>query len=178
MIRRLDLLLCGFEKLMMVGLTLVGVCLGLLQIILRYVFNSGIHWLESVLLISLVWAMLFGASRAIREGYHPRVDLLPMAMGPRGRAVLNLLAYGATLALCLYYAYDAIFYANFLNMIGAVNQETDIPELYFFLVVPITMVFFSLRYVLLLLSLGRDIGALKPEEIYLSKIASNKGQGK
>ncbi|MEQ5776742.1 MULTISPECIES: TRAP transporter small permease [unclassified Thalassospira] len=178
MIRRLDLLLCGFEKVMMVGLTLLGVCMGLLQIILRYVFNSGIHWLETALVISLVWAMLFGASRAVREGFHPRVDLLAMTVGPKVRAVLNILAYGATLALCLYYAYDSIFYARFLSMIGAVNQETDLPELYFFLVVPITMVFFSLRYLMLLIKLGKDIGALKPEETYLAKLAAEKGQGK
>lgn len=177
-IAKLDRLLCGIETVMMVSLTSVGITLGVLQVVLRYVFNTGFPWLEGVLVISLIWAMLFGASRAVRQGYHPRVDLLPLAVPPTARAVLNVVGLGLALTLCAFYAYDSVFYARFLVSLGILQQNLDIPAVYVFLVIPITTVFLSIRYVLILCSLRRQPDAAAPETIILDMAATRSGDPK
>jgi TRAP-type C4-dicarboxylate transport system permease small subunit len=47
-----------------------------LQIILRNVFHSGIHWSDSFLRILVLWLGLMGAMIASRNGKHINIDLL------------------------------------------------------------------------------------------------------
>ena len=89
MIQKIDRALCAFETLMVVTLTLAGLAMAFVQVVLRYLFNTGVHWLEAGLVTALVWAMLFGAVRAVREGSHPRVELLPAMMPPKIAAAMK-----------------------------------------------------------------------------------------
>ena len=175
MIRRLDGILCRVEDGMIVGLTLAGLVMAFLQVILRYVFNTGIHWLEAALVTSLIWAMLIGASRAVREGLHPRVELVPHLLGPKGRAILNFAAMFAALALSLYVLWDALFYARFLNMINALHPELGIKQLYPFLIVPIITTMLTLRYGLILWTLRDEPDAMAPDAHFRDQVTSSDG---
>ncbi|MGQ7847382.1 TRAP transporter small permease [Granulosicoccus sp. 3-233] len=168
--RMLDRVLSSVERFMMIALTLAGLTMAVVQVVLRYVFNTGIHWLEAGLVTALIWAMLFGASRAIREGYHPRVDLLPGMVGARARAILNLLMLLVTAALCLYYLYDSIFYARFINRIGALHPEIGFKQIYFFIIIPVTMLFFSLRYLMIIWGIRKQADTHSLEKTFQSSL--------
>lgn len=163
MIRALDRALSALEITMIVVLTLAGLLMAFAQVILRYVFNTGVHWLEAGLVTALVWAMLFGAVRAVRTGAHPRVDLLHTLVAARTRAVLNCIALLATLALTGFYLWDSIFYASFLNKINALHPEFGIKQVYPFLIIPIIAALMLVRYVMLAAALWRTPGTLHPE---------------
>jgi len=171
MIKALDRLLCSLENVMIVVLTLAGLVMAFLQVVLRYVFNTGIHWLEAGLITALVWAMLFGASRAVREGLHPRVELLPHLAGPRTRALLNFLGLAAALALSVYFLWDSIFFAHFVNMINALHPELGIKQVYPFLIVPIITAMLTLRYGLLLWVLFSKPDAMSADELFRAQTA-------
>lgn len=166
MIRQIDRALCAFETAMSVGLTLLGLGLAFLQVVLRYVFGTGIHWLEAALVTALVWGMLFGAVRAVREGAHPRVELLPAMMPRRVRAVMNVLAWSATTALVVFYLSDAVFYAKFLKMINALHPELGILQLWPFLITPLMTALMALRYALLAVVLWHRPDSETPEFDY------------
>lgn len=170
MIRQIDRALCAFETAMVVVLTLAGLSMAFLQVILRYLFNTGVHWLEAGLVTSLVWAMLFGAVRAVREGSHPRVELLPALMPPKVRAAMNCAALTATFMLVVYYLADAAFYAKFLNMINALHPELGIRQVYPFLIVPIVTALMALRYALLVIVLWRQADTETPEFDYRDRM--------
>ena len=52
MIRAVDRVLSALEITMIVVLTLAGLAMAFVQVILRYVFNTGVHWLEAGLVAS------------------------------------------------------------------------------------------------------------------------------
>lgn len=170
MIQKIDRALCAFETLMVVTLTLAGLAMAFVQVVLRYLFNTGVHWLEAGLVTALVWAMLFGAVRAVREGSHPRVELLPAMMPPKIAATMNCAALIATFALVVFYLSDAVFYGKFLNMINALHPELEIKQVYPFLVIPIITALMALRYGLLAIVLWRTPATHTPEFDYRERM--------
>lgn len=175
MMKKLDDILSAVETALMVSLTLAGLAMAFLQVVLRYVFDTGIHWLESGLVTALVWAMLLGAARAVRESLHPRVDLIPHMVSPKIRALLNVLALSATFALLSFFLWDSIFYAKFINMINALHPEFEIEMVYPFMIIPIATGLMVLRYAMLAWALWQKPDALSPEnefrELILAKSA-------
>lgn len=172
MLRTLDRVLCGIETVMMVAMTLLGLFGAVLQVVLRYVFNLGIHWLEAGVVTALVWGMLFAAARAVREGYHPRVELLAMALPKGPRIVLNFTVLLLSLGLCLFYLNDTVFYANFVATIELSHPELGVPFLWPYVVAPVTMALFSLRYALLIVALIRDPASLELEAPFRARIGA------
>lgn len=168
MIQFLDRLLSTFEKTMIVVLTLAGLLMAFVQVVLRYAFNTGIHWLEAGLVTALVWAMLIGAVRGVRQGAHPRVDLLPHLMPPLIRAIMNAVALLATLALVCFYLFDSIFYAQFIDKINALHPELGIKMVYPFLIIPLITALMALRYILLAAALWKHADSKNPEADYRS----------
>ena len=174
MTARLDRALCVIESLLIVTLTLIGLVLATLQVVLRYVFNTGIHWLEAGLVTALIWAMLIGAVRAVREGVHPRVDLVPVLAARRVRAILNFLALAAAFLLACYFLWDSVFYARFLNTINALHPELGIKQVYPFLIVPIITALMALRYGLVAWALCFQPDAHSPEEQFRLEVGDNR----
>ena len=170
MIKKFDGLLSTVEIWAMVVLTLIGLAFAFLQVVLRYVFNTGIHWLEAGLVTALIWAMLIGAVRAVREGFHPRVELLPSLVGETARAVLNFLAIGGAFLLASYFLWDSIFYASFLDMINATHPELGIKQVYPFLIVPIITFLMLIRYGLLAWALLSDPASHAPDATFRQKV--------
>lgn len=170
MIKTFDRILSVIEIWSMVTLTLIGLAFAFLQVVLRYVFNTGIHWLEAGLVTALIWAMLIGAVRAVREGYHPRVELVPNLASPTARAVLNFLSLGAALLLACYFLWDSVFYARFLNMIGATHPELGVKQVYPFLIVPIITFLMLIRYGLVAWTLFSDPSSHSPDATFRKKV--------
>ncbi|HXV29376.1 MAG TPA: TRAP transporter small permease subunit [Sinorhizobium sp.] len=170
-IRRLDAILSSLETVLIVVLTLVALTLAFLQVVLRYAFNTGIHWLEAALVTALVWAMLIGAVRAARDGLHPRVELVAAALPAKGRALLNVLALAAAFALSLYFLEDSLFYAGFLRMVNSLHPELGIPDIYPFLIVPIASGLMALRQALVAWALWFDPASHTPDRVFLERMA-------
>lgn len=171
MIQILDRLLSTFEKTLIVVLTLAGLIMASVQVVLRYAFNTGIHWLEAGLVTALVWAMLIGAVHGVRQGSHPRVDLLPQLMPRRTRATMNAIALLATLVLVCYYLFDSVFYAEFINRINALHPELGIKMVYPFLIIPLITALMALRYILLAAALWQQPDSITPEEDFRGLMA-------
>lgn len=168
--RKLDSILSAIETTFIVGLTLLGLAMAFLQVVLRYVFNTGLHWLEAGLVTALVWAMLLGASRAVRDGLHPRVDLIPTLVSPKIRALLNVLALGTTMALVCFFLWDSVFYAKFINMINALHPEFEVKMIYPFLIIPITTGLMLIRYSMLAWALWYEPDAFSVEEEFCHRM--------
>ncbi|MEI4471065.1 TRAP transporter small permease [Frigidibacter sp. MR17.24] len=171
--KQLDRLMSAVELAVIFAGTTIGLGLAVLQVVLRYVFSTGIHWLEAGAVTALVWAMLMGASRAVREGVHPRVDLLAMALPPRPRAVLNTIALGAALVLAAFYARDAIHYASFVQTIGITHPEFGVSVLWPFAILPVILVFLVIRYAMVIAALWRAPD-LAPEEAFIARVGTPK----
>lgn len=130
----------------MAGLLAAAACLGLLQIILRYVFATGFDWVESYLIMFVIYAALIGASVAVRRGLHVRLDVVVEKFSPRRRWATRL----ATEALCLLYTvalwWFAVQFVIQVSRFGIINIESDLPQWVHSMAGPIGMGLMSLRY--------------------------------
>jgi TRAP-type transport system small permease protein len=80
------------------------------NVVLRYVFNSGIATSEELSRWLLVWLTFLGAVVALREHAHLGVDTLIRALPPRGRF------------LCFNASYLLMLYADWLLTLGSWKQ--------------------------------------------------------
>jgi len=98
----LNRLEAGFLCLLLLGM--IG--LSCLQIILRDFFSSGLPWADPLLRQMVLWAGMFGAVAATRQGKHIAIDiashLLPAAVQPWLKLLLN--SFAALVSAVLAYA--------------------------------------------------------------------------
>jgi TRAP-type transport system small permease protein len=80
------------------------------NVVLRYVFNSGIATSEELSRWLLVWLTFLGAIVALREHAHLGVDMLIRALPPRGRLA------------CFIASYLLMLYADGLLTLGSWRQ--------------------------------------------------------
>ena len=80
------------------------------NVVLRYIFNSGIATSEELSRWLLVWLTFLGAIVALREHAHLGVDSLIRALPPRGRLI------------CFVLSYALMLYADGLLLLGSWKQ--------------------------------------------------------
>ena len=124
--------------------------IGTATVVARYGFNTGVVWSEQAFVNCTIWAALIGASRAVRDGFHVRVDALLTSLGPRWRRPLELFGLLVNICFCGVLFYAAIGYTDFLMIIGTRNVDSGVPEWVTYLVTPLFLALMCVRYLALL----------------------------
>ncbi len=150
--------LYAVETVLIAGLSLFALGLGTMQVVLRYVFNTGFHWNEAIFVLATVTAMLVAGSRAVRLNAHVRVDILAMVLPDAISRWMDLAAYLAAFLLCAFFAYTGYLFVDFAMAMGTAAPDTGIKDWIVYSVMPLAMLMFCVRYVLKirLAMLGRD----------------------
>jgi TRAP-type C4-dicarboxylate transport system permease small subunit len=117
---RLDRLLAGFERAAVVVLLSSLLLLGLLQIILRNVFASGLFWADEVLRHVVLWLGFLGASLATHERRHLCMDVLARWIPVGGQPWLALLMNLFAASGCVVLAVASWSFVRFERESGAV----------------------------------------------------------
>lgn len=116
------------EEILIASLLAFMVLTTCLQVLLRYVFNSGILWGMEATSYAFMWMVLLGVSYGIRTNSHIAVDLFVKSLSPTPRRLLTLL--GA--ALCIIYALlmlkGAWIYVDRLYFLGVDAQDIALPK--------------------------------------------------
>lgn len=98
--RAVDLLFAGIEGLLALLLVaMLAMVLG--NVLLRYVFGTGIVVSEELSRLGLVWITFAGAVVAWRRGAHLGVDNLVQALPRAGRWICAVLAEALTVLCCV-----------------------------------------------------------------------------
>ena len=77
------------------AMLVAAACLGLYQILSRFVFQQPAEWSEVLIRFTLIWMVFMGAPVAFRQGAMVCVDVAHRMAGKHGKRLLDLLA-----ALC------------------------------------------------------------------------------
>jgi C4-dicarboxylate transporter DctQ subunit len=96
-----------------------------LQVVLRYVFNSGLVWLLEATVYMFGWLVLLGISQGVRTGSHIAVDAITKHLSAAAQKAVALL--GSALALL----YVALMLAGSWTLVQRLytfgNLAHDIP---------------------------------------------------
>lgn len=144
----LDRFLGHAEDFLIAGLSLAALALGVMQVVLRYVFNTGFEWNEAVFILVTISAMLMAGVRAVRDDRHVRVDVLPSLLPDRARRALDLCALVSALALCCFFAWCGWLFVDFAKMMDTASPDTGFKDWAVFSIMPVAMLLFALRYLL------------------------------
>ena len=95
------------------------------QVVLRYVFNSGLLWAQEAVLYSFAWLVVLGLAYGIRTRAHLGIDVVVKLLGTRSRRIVGLVA----IAACALYAglmlWGSCIYVSKLYEVGV--EAEDLP---------------------------------------------------
>lgn len=96
LLERLDRIGRAVENILLVGFLGLMMGLGVGQIVLREVFNSGISWADELSRLAVLWLAMVATIAAARENRHIRIDalshVLPQRLTLITRIVVDLFA--------------------------------------------------------------------------------------
>jgi C4-dicarboxylate transporter DctQ subunit len=115
------------------------------QVVLRYVFNSGLVWALEATVYLFGWLVLLGMAHGIRTGTHLAVDVVTKRLPPAGQKAVALL--GAALV----FVYVALMFTGSLTLVrrlyafGNLAQDIPLPRWLLLSCLPIGFALFGLR---------------------------------
>jgi len=136
------------------------------QVVLRYVFNSGLLWALEATTYMFAWLLLLGISYGVRVHAHLGVDAAVKLLPQRGQRVIGLLV----IAICLVYAgYMLVGSWNYvarLHRIGVYAEDIRLPRWVLSSAMPIGFALFALRLLQVGwgIARGRESGVLVADE--------------
>ncbi|MEO3388737.1 TRAP transporter large permease subunit [Mesorhizobium sp. CAU 1741] len=117
-----------------IGLMLAAVSVSCLQVVLRYVFNSGLPWPEEFATWVFAWAVFIGMAVATGREAHISIDVVLRLLPHRPRSALeffNRCVMAAASIMLLVHGMD------YVNRAIAASPALQWPMKYFFLAVPV-----------------------------------------
>ena len=138
----------------------------LIQIVWRYILNSPQGWTVEYVALSWLWGILFGYAFVVRDSEIIRLDLLYNALGPRSKAIADVIS-GTIIAGVLVWSLPASI--EFVNFMGV--ERTAFLQLGFnwvfaiyipFLLAVIARTVFSVITALIVLAGGNAANEVKP----------------
>jgi len=94
-------------------LTLLMVIVTFVIVVMRYIFGSGLIWLQEALTWMHATVFMLGAAYTLQRDDHVRVDIFYREMSTRRRAWVDLLGVVFFIApLCVFFAIEALDYVG------------------------------------------------------------------
>lgn len=133
----------GLIALFLAGMTL----LTFTQVVLRYVFNSGLLWALEGTTYLFAWMVLIGMSYGVRVGAHIGVDVIVRALPPAGRRAAGLLGVALALLYAGLMVYGATVYIEKMHMLGVDAEDIPVPRWMLGIILPISFGLLFIRLV-------------------------------
>lgn len=135
------------EEILLALLLAAMTLLTFIQVVLRYVFNSGLIWALEGTTYLFGWLILLGMSYCVRVHAHIGIDLAVKALPPVARRVAGLVAIGLSLLYAGLMAYGAYHYVARLHTLGILAEDIPVQRWLLAIVLPIGFALLGLRLV-------------------------------
>ncbi|AYF43868.1 C4-dicarboxylate ABC transporter permease [Halobacteriovorax sp. BALOs_7] len=106
----MKLFLKNFEEIISGSFLIIMVCLVILNVILRYLFNYSIYWAEEVSTICFVWSVFVGASAVYKNKMDIGIDALIVRLSPEKEKITRTVAHLLTILINGYIFYLSIVF--------------------------------------------------------------------
>lgn len=97
------------------------------EVVLRFGFNTGIHWAQEVTLHASAWFVLFGISYGVKVGAHIGVDAVVRLLTPEVKRIVSIVAVLLCLVYCGLLLYGGWIYLSKVYMIGLAMEDAPTP---------------------------------------------------
>ena len=142
------MILQKIEDTVLVGLLLLMICMAVLQIFMRNLFDSGILWGDSLVKVLVLWIGLMGAMIASRNNHHISIDILSKFLPEQIKKITNFIISVFTSIVCGIMAYYSLSFVIMEKQDGY-TTFANIPAWACESIIPIAFAIISLRYIFL-----------------------------
>ena len=146
------------ERWLLLGFYAMIVATIVVEVVRRFVLSYSSIWGEEIARYAFIYLAWVGASAAVKERAHIRIDVLMHYLSHRGKAAIYLFGDFCMLALALLALYTAIESLQISMKFGSVTHGLRISLAWFLAAVPLG---FSLMVYRLGQSIWRDFGDLR-----------------
>ncbi|MCW5770419.1 MAG: TRAP transporter small permease [Rhodospirillaceae bacterium] len=115
------------------------------QVVLRYVFNSGLVWALEANTYMFAWMVLFGMSYGVRRGSHIGVDIVVKATSPPMQRLIGLGAAALAMAYAALLGWGGYGYVMRMHAIGVEAEDIPVERWILLLILPIGFALLFLR---------------------------------
>ncbi len=137
------------------AMLVAAACLGLYQILARFVFLQPAEWSEVLIRFTLIWMVFLGAPVAFRQGAMVCVDLVHRMAGPAGKRMLDALAAACALVILGVMLWFGTRYA-WLGQFQTISGLESLTMTWAYLSIPVGAVFSAIAVVACLLDPRRQ----------------------
>ena len=117
----------------------------------------GLGWIEEVTIYIVAWGLLLSAAGCVANNEHVRADFFLRLAGARTRWIADILAAIAGLVFCAAMAWFGWMVVEFSIMLDERGPSfLQIPTVWFYAAMPVSMLACSLRYLEQLVALIRN----------------------
>ncbi len=135
-----------FEKWLTI-LLLAGIFgITFLQVVLRYVFNTGFAWVPEIAVFAFITATLLGCSTGTVSGVHVGVDVLVKKFPAPAQKFFMLFAHACGVCLYAFISYVCFQFVMYFREMGQVSIVTEIPIWAMIIYMPIAFVFTAFHH--------------------------------
>jgi len=106
-------------------LTLLMVIVTFVVVVMRYVFDAGLIWLQESVVWMHAFVFMIGAAYTLQQEEHVRVDIFYRSMTPKRRAWVDLIGVLLfLLPLCMYLAWASVDYVALSWQLREASRES------------------------------------------------------
>ena len=136
------------EEYILVYSMMFSVALVFLQVIMRYVFSSSLSWSEELARYLFLWQIWLGASYAVKERKHLRIEAVQsMIKSASGKIRFELVALFLWLVFSIFMVYKGGELVKLLFVRGQVSPAMRVPMAYAYASVPVGCLLMSIRLI-------------------------------
>ena len=136
----------NLEEYILVYSMMFSVALVFVQVIMRYVFSNSLSWSEELARYLFLWQIWLGASYAVKEHRHLRIEIIQDLIKTRkGKICFELFVMVLWLGFSLFMVYEGSTLTKILVMRGQVSPAMRIPMAYAYASVPVGCALMSVR---------------------------------
>jgi C4-dicarboxylate transporter DctQ subunit len=117
------------------------------QVVLRYLFHTGLVWSLEATSYSFGWLIVVGMAYGVRTRAHIAVDLLTRSIAPRGRKLVASVALLASLGYCVLMCVGSLAFVDGLMQFGHRAQDLPVPRWALASILPLGFLLLALRIV-------------------------------
>ena len=146
------------ERWMLLGFYAMIVATIVIEVVRRFVLSYSSIWGEEIARYAFIYLAWVGASAAVRDRAHIRIDVLLNYLSTRGKAFIYLFGDLCMLALALLALFTALESMQVSLKFGSVTHGLRISLAWFLAAVPLGFTLMTYR---LVQSIWRDVGDIR-----------------
>lgn len=134
---------------------LAGCALVVYGVVMRYVFENPIFWVDEIFTYLLLWGIMIGWSLTEKKGRHIRIHLLYDFLPSKWQYVVSIFEKIVSLVFCGFFIYaSTVLFLKYMHT-GQVSINAQISLWMVTLIMPVAGILFALRFLQDLITLIR-----------------------